>query len=46
LTAEEAIKHPYIAQFHNPQDEPVANKVIWISIDDNKKFGLKEYRDK
>lgn len=32
-----ALKHPYLAQFHNPDDEPVLTKPITISMDDNKR---------
>ena len=35
LTAEQALKHPYVAQFHNPDEEPNCTKKIHISIDDN-----------
>jgi mitogen-activated protein kinase 15 len=35
LTAEQCLKHPYVAQFHNPADEPVCTKKINIPIDDN-----------
>jgi len=35
LTADQALKHPYVAQFHNPDDEPVCTKKINIPIDDN-----------
>lgn len=37
LTAEEALRHPYVAHFHNPEDEPVAAGPITIPVDDNKK---------
>ena len=37
LTAEEALRHPYVASFHNPDDEPNAAGPITISVDDNKK---------
>lgn len=40
LTAEEALQHPYVAHFHNPEDEPVAAGPITISVDDNKKVLL------
>ena len=46
LTAEQALKHPYVAQFHNPDEEPVCNKKINIPIDDNQKFSIREYRNK
>ena len=37
LSAEEALAHPYVAQFHAPADEPAAPGVITIPIDDNTK---------
>lgn len=46
LTAEQALRHPYIAQFHNPDDEPTCKKKINIPIDDNQKFSIREYRNK
>ena len=35
LTAEQALQHPYVAQFHNPEEEPICTKKIFIPIDDN-----------
>lgn len=46
LTAEQALKHPYVAQFHNPDDEPICTKRINIPIDDNQKFAIRDYRNK
>lgn len=46
LTAEQALKHPYVAQFHDPENEPVCTKRINIPIDDNQKFSIREYRNK
>lgn len=46
LTAEQALKHPYVAQFHNPEDEPTCPKIIYIPIDDNTKLSMREYRDR
>lgn len=46
LTAEQALRHPYVAQFHNPEDEPNCNRKINIPIDDNQKFSIREYRNK
>lgn len=45
LTVEEALKHPYVADFHSPEEEVVREKAIEIPMDDNKKFSIKEYRD-
>ena len=44
ITAAEALAHPYLAQFHNVADEPVLASAITISIDDNKRFKINEYR--
>ena len=35
FTAEQALQHPYLAQFHNPNDEPICTKEIILPIDDN-----------
>jgi mitogen-activated protein kinase 15 len=45
LTAEEAIRHPYVAAFHSEADEPVCEKPIKISVDDDVKFTVSDYRD-
>lgn len=45
LTAEQALKHPYVKQFHNPEEEIVCDKIIRLPISDAKKLSLKEYRD-
>lgn len=46
LTAAEALAHPYVAQFHNPDDEPSCSRTITIPINDNHKYSIQEYRDK
>ena len=46
LNVQEALEHPYLAQFHNDANEPVCEKQIVIPIDDNKKFSIREYRMK
>jgi mitogen-activated protein kinase 15 len=46
LTAEQALQHPYVAQFHNPADEPSAPRPILIPINDNHKYTINEYRDR
>ena len=46
ISAEEALRHPYCAQFHNPSDEPLATSLITIPIDDNTKYSIAEYRDR
>jgi len=44
LTADETLKHPYLAQFHSPCEEPRLSAPIQISIDDNKRLSIGEYR--
>lgn len=44
LTAEQALRHPYVAQFHNLADEPVCNRIIVLPISDNTKYTVSEYR--
>ncbi|EFJ48014.1 mitogen-activated protein kinase 5 [Volvox carteri f. nagariensis] len=44
LTAEQALRHPYVAQFHNMADEPVCNRIIVLPISDNTKYTVSEYR--
>lgn len=46
ISAEKALQHPYVAQFHNPEDEPICNHIISIPIDDNTKFTVEQYREK
>lgn len=45
ISAEEALNHPYVAQFHDPTNEPVAAHVFHLEIDDNVKFSISEYRE-
>lgn len=44
LSAEEALRHPYLKQFHNPADEPTLQEPIHISMDDNSRYSISEYR--
>ena len=44
LSPEQALKHPYVAQFHNSADEPSAGKVFVLPISDNTKYTVAEYR--
>ncbi len=46
ISAEEALRHPYVAQFSNPDDEPVAERIITIPIDDNTKYSIQQYRER
>eukprot|EP00210_Caulerpa_lentillifera_P004560 g4350.t1 len=44
ITAEEALRHPYVSQFHNPLDEPCASKVFTTPINENTQFSIHHYR--
>eukprot|EP01103_Thecamoeba_quadrilineata_P018958 TRINITY_DN7497_c0_g1_i1.p1 TRINITY_DN7497_c0_g1~~TRINITY_DN7497_c0_g1_i1.p1 ORF type:complete len:424 (+),score=97.47 TRINITY_DN7497_c0_g1_i1:56-1327(+) len=44
ITAEQALAHPYLSQFHNPSDEPACEREIKIAIDDDRKFSISDYR--
>lgn len=46
ISAQEALRHPYVSQFHNPDDEPKCPRVIRIQIDDNTKYTAAEYRER
>ena len=46
LSAVEALNHPYVAAFHNPNDEPAAAGPITICLPDNTRYTVQEYRDK
>ena len=45
ITIEEALAHPYVADFHVLEEEIVCKNPIEISMNDNKKFSIREYRD-
>lgn len=40
LTAAEALRHPYVAHFHDPANEPRSTRAITIPINDNEKVRL------
>jgi mitogen-activated protein kinase 15 len=45
ITAEEALAHPYVGQFHNPEEEISCEKQIHMPINDNKKLSVAAYRE-
>jgi mitogen-activated protein kinase 15 len=45
ITVEQALEHPYVAQFHNPAEEITCDKTITMPINDNKKLSVSSYRD-
>jgi len=45
ITANDALRHPYVVQFHNPEDEFECERTIRIPVDDNIKLKVHDYRD-
>jgi len=45
MTAQQALDHPFVSQFHNPAEEIACPKAVDIAFDDNKKFSVAAYRD-
>eukprot|EP00927_Polykrikos_kofoidii_P080920 TRINITY_DN77962_c0_g1_i1.p1 TRINITY_DN77962_c0_g1~~TRINITY_DN77962_c0_g1_i1.p1 ORF type:complete len:383 (+),score=58.91 TRINITY_DN77962_c0_g1_i1:102-1250(+) len=45
MTAAEALAHPHVASFHNPDDEPVFGRKISLELLDSKKYSSSRYRD-
>lgn len=46
VSAREMLRHPYVVQFHNPEDEFDCDRTIRIPIDDNTKLTVQDYRDR
>lgn len=44
ITINDALRHPYLAQFHNTKEEVTSKKVIIPPVSDNKKLNLKQYK--
>ena len=34
ITVEEALSHPYFAELHNPEEEPVCDRIFKLHIND------------
>ena len=45
LTADEALDHPYVGQFHDPAVERKASAPVRPTMDDNTKLNIRSYRD-
>lgn len=45
LTAQEALSHPFVNSFANPDDEPVFGRRATLEIMDGRKMGINRYRD-
>jgi mitogen-activated protein kinase 15 len=46
ISAKDGLRHPYVIQFHNPEDEPSCERAIRIPIDDNTKLTVQDYRER
>jgi mitogen-activated protein kinase 15 len=46
ISAKDALRHPYVIQFHNPEDEFDCDRTIRIPIDDNTKLTVQDYRER
>jgi mitogen-activated protein kinase 15 len=46
LSADEALAHPFVAGFREPQEETVMREPVVIPIDDNTKLSIADYRNK
>jgi len=45
MSAEEALAHPWVAQFHSPEEEISCAKPVEIPINDNQKLSVAAYRE-
>jgi len=45
ITCDEALKHPFVGEFHVPAEEISCAGVIRIPIDDNHKYSISDYRN-
>jgi mitogen-activated protein kinase 15 len=43
-TAEQALRHSYVAQFHSRHKEIVAESIVEMALDDSVKHSVKDYR--
>ncbi|KAH8740994.1 mitogen-activated protein kinase 1 [Cryptosporidium ryanae] len=46
ISAKDALKHPYVSIFHNPEEEPDCSHIITIPINDNIKQSVDDYRNR
>jgi len=45
MTAEQGLEHPYLEQFHDPEEEISCSRPIQIPLNDDKKLSVAAYRD-
>lgn len=46
LTAQQALKHPFVARFHNPEEEPSMDYDVIPALNDDVQLTVEEYRVK
>ena len=44
ISASTALEHPYMAQFHNPAEEPTLDQDVVPKLDDNVRWTVDKYR--
>lgn len=45
ITIDQALRHPFVEQWHSPEDERVCDKIIKIPISDEKKLSIEDYQN-
>ena len=43
ISAVEALEHPFISQFHNPDDEPICDHIVALPLEDDINRVVSEY---
>ncbi|OHS98289.1 CMGC family protein kinase [Tritrichomonas foetus] len=46
MNVQDALEHPFVAQFHNPAEEQGCDEPLKTSLSDNKRYTVKDYRNK
>ncbi|KAK8888956.1 hypothetical protein M9Y10_033697 [Tritrichomonas musculus] len=46
MTVQDALEHKFVAQFHNPEEELACDTPLKLSLSDNKRYSVKDYRNK
>lgn len=46
INVEQALRHPLMKEFANTEDEKTLKNIIKVPFNDNRKFSIKDYRDK
>jgi mitogen-activated protein kinase 15 len=46
LTIYQALEHPFVAQFHNPEEEVTTTEPLKLTLSDDKRYTVNDYRNK